>query len=250
MKASDKQHFFIIGAQRSGTTLLYQLLDNHPEIQMAKPYRPEPKYFLRKGAETISKSAYLDKYFPEIEIQTKCFGEKSTSYYEYPKIAQEIKNFDIDSKVIVILRNPVHRAISNYFFTKNFGLENRTLDQVFIQKLPAPKLSSDISVNPFDYLHRGHYAELIKPYQDIFKNNFKVIIFEELKTSPDKVLKDVISFLNCDVNRIKKSNTLEKVNETKKGVVSDKINTTLKEYFCLKNETLATLLERNVSIWW
>ena len=39
-------HFVIVGAQRSGTTYLYGLLDEHPEIEMAKPVRPEPKFFL------------------------------------------------------------------------------------------------------------------------------------------------------------------------------------------------------------
>jgi hypothetical protein len=43
-------HFVIPGAQRSGTTLLWRLLDQHPEIQMARPLRPEPKYFLDPAA--------------------------------------------------------------------------------------------------------------------------------------------------------------------------------------------------------
>ena len=40
-------HFFIVGAQRCGTTYLYNLLDEHPEIEMAKPVKPEPKFFMK-----------------------------------------------------------------------------------------------------------------------------------------------------------------------------------------------------------
>ena len=43
---SDNQ-FFIVGAQRSGSTYLYNLLDGHPDVCMAKHVRPEPKYFLK-----------------------------------------------------------------------------------------------------------------------------------------------------------------------------------------------------------
>jgi hypothetical protein len=39
-------HFFIVGAQRSGTTYLYHLLSEHPSINMATPVWPEPKFFL------------------------------------------------------------------------------------------------------------------------------------------------------------------------------------------------------------
>jgi hypothetical protein len=39
--------FIIGGAPRSGTTWLYELLDRHPDVHMAKPLAPEPKFFLR-----------------------------------------------------------------------------------------------------------------------------------------------------------------------------------------------------------
>jgi len=44
----NKEHFFVVGAQRSGTTYLYNVLDEHPQIFMAKPVRPEPKFFFPK----------------------------------------------------------------------------------------------------------------------------------------------------------------------------------------------------------
>ena len=42
------KQIFIIGCQRCGTSNLYGYLDQHPNIHLAKPIRPEPKYFLQK----------------------------------------------------------------------------------------------------------------------------------------------------------------------------------------------------------
>jgi len=242
------QHFFIIGAQRSGTTLLYQMLDQHPQIEMAKPLRPEPKYFIQKNLESLNKSAYQKLYFPAISNETKCLGEKSTSYYEFPHIAQKIKEFDNKCKILIILRDPVERAISNYFFTKNFGLENRSLEEVFLEKKEPPTLDKEISVNPFDYLKRGHYAELIEPYLQVFKKQLKVIQFEELNKYPDKVLNDIFYFLECNPYS-SYHNSLEKVNAAKRGEISSKVITCLSEYYSSKNNILANLTDINVSYW-
>ena len=57
--------FIIGGAPRSGTSWLYQVLDMHPEIHMAKPIKPEPKFFLidklyEKGIEYYAKTWFPD----------------------------------------------------------------------------------------------------------------------------------------------------------------------------------------------
>ncbi|MEZ9601590.1 sulfotransferase, partial [Vibrio sp. 10N.286.46.A8] len=58
--------FFIVGAQRSSTTWLYKMLQQHPEIKMAEPVKPEPKYFLNDIFDN-KKDNYLTKYFKNIE---------------------------------------------------------------------------------------------------------------------------------------------------------------------------------------
>src|SRR5262245_38886620 len=73
--------FIIAGAPRSGTTYLYDLLDSHPGVFMAKPKTPEPKFFLvdeefRKGLEY-----YCEHYFAA-GAGFAAIGEKSTNYLE------------------------------------------------------------------------------------------------------------------------------------------------------------------------
>ena len=56
-------NLFIVGAQRSGSTYLYNLLDGHPEVSMIRPARPEPKFFLSQDSILQGKSFYEDHFF-------------------------------------------------------------------------------------------------------------------------------------------------------------------------------------------
>ena len=108
-------HFFIVGAQRSGTTFLYKMLDRCDAICMAKPVFPEPKYFINRELNNFKYESYLNTHFKHKKNE-KILGEKGTSYIEYPETSITITKFFENPKIIIALRNPVERAISNYFF--------------------------------------------------------------------------------------------------------------------------------------
>ena len=123
LKILNQKKLFIVGAQRSGSTLLYKILSSHSQICMAKPYFPEPKYFLKNYK--VNKN-YFKKFFKHYKNENY-IGEKSTSYLEYIFVAKRInKNFP-DAKIFIILRNPADRAISNFFFQKKIILKKEIL---------------------------------------------------------------------------------------------------------------------------
>ena len=68
------KNLFIIGAQRSGSTLLAKTLDLHSKIELMTPVKPEPKYFL--GSNYRGKQAYLD-FFKIHEENHNYFLEKN-----------------------------------------------------------------------------------------------------------------------------------------------------------------------------
>lgn len=175
------EHFFIVGAQRSGTTYLYHILDEHPQIEMAKPVRPEPKFFLRDDLDQFTLADYQAQFFVA-ESTTKVRGEKSTSYLEFEKSAQQIKAWLPNAKIIISLRDPIARAMSNYHFTKNHGLEPLSMEEAFRQEDERREDydKTHISASPYAYLQRGHYMN----YIDVFRQYFDdaalyPIIYEE-----------------------------------------------------------------------
>ncbi|MCJ7701312.1 MAG: sulfotransferase [Anaerolineales bacterium] len=192
--------FFIVGAQRSGTTYLYKVLDSHPDIMMAKPMRPEPKFFLNDDLYLKGEEYYFYAYFRETK-NTIVYGEKSASYLEKETAAFRIHQYFPDSKIVILLRNPITRAISNYWFTKNHGHEPLSISDAFYNEDGRvdqydPK---KFSVSPYAYLKRGRYMDYIEIYARYFhKRQIKVLIFEEFLGNPKPGTLAICEFLGMD----------------------------------------------------
>ena len=218
------QFFFIVGAQRCGTTYLTHLLNQHPNIQFALPLHPEPKFFINENAEVNN---FLKTHFIE-DDQKYCLGEKSTSYIESAKAAVRIKSKVKDPKIIISLRNPIERTLSNYFFSKKNKIESRTLEEVFINNIDESVIGKDISVNPYDYLRRSQYEQYISKYIEIFGiDNIHFIKFENLKKSSQNEINKIFSFLNLKIFDV---DIDVDTNKSKRNVVSKEVILFLTEY--------------------
>ena len=82
--------FVIGGGQRCGTTWLYHLLDEHPQIYLAKPVRPEPKFFITEPAPGRNLDWYLKTWFADARDE-RAVGEKSTAYLDNTEAAERMK---------------------------------------------------------------------------------------------------------------------------------------------------------------
>ncbi len=188
------EHFFIAGAQRSATTYLYRMLEQHPGITLAQPVRPEPKYFIRDGF-----SGDLEAYHREFFDQagTPWFGEKSTSYIEHPVAAERIARCLPDAVIFFMLRDPVERALSNYRFSVMNGLESLPLAQALDAEASrvADGAGSGTSVSPFSYVGRGHYARYLEKWQAYFpRRQLRLLVTEDVvgsKQALDRVFESL-----------------------------------------------------------
>lgn len=246
--SAKRQHFFIVGAQRSGTTYLYELLDQHPEICMAKPMRPEPKYFMYRTSQLRDASDYIERFFSCCD-GARVFGEKSTSYYEREESAELIAEMFPDAKIIFLLRNPTHRALSNYFFSVGNGFEKRTPDEIFGEEWRVPKNPGTVSVNPFDYLGRGEYARFIELYRHYFPNDqIKVILYEEFIGNREAVA-DLYRFLDVDDGFVPENLATIVNASVKQQKVDDMVLQRIDAYYEAHNAALAKLLNRDLGKW-
>lgn len=182
-------HLFIVGAQRSGSTYLYEMLDSHPQVSMIRPVRPEPKFFMNKELVERGKDYYEETYFPENKPGTKYFGEKSTSYIESPEAARRIKEFYPDARILMILRDPVMRAYSNYRFSVAHSLEPLSFAEALTAEQDRIRVAKfTTSVTPYAYRKRGNYIGYIESYLEVFDaSQLCVLIFEEFANDLDSV---------------------------------------------------------------
>jgi hypothetical protein len=161
--------FIIAGAPRSGTTWLYELLDRHPDVYMAKPVRPEPKFFLVDELYDRGIQHYFDTWFAGAAAYAAA-GEKSTNYLENPVVASRIHRHLPSVRLVFILREPAHRAYSNWVWSRMNGMETEDFETALAseaereRQLP-PKLRY---ARPHAYFSRGLYADMLRPYYALF----------------------------------------------------------------------------------
>ncbi len=178
------EHFLVIGAQRCGTTYLHDLLAAHPGIAMAQPTRPEPKVFLRE--ETVDAEAYRAEFFAHAEAG-QVLGEKSTSYLEVPAAPDRVAATLGAPRIVAQLRDPIARAVSNWSFSRDHGVEDRPLDEALRADLAGPREwdRSASSVSPYAYVARGRYADDLTRWCDRFEVHVQFL--EELIDDPDTI---------------------------------------------------------------
>jgi hypothetical protein len=180
---------FVVGAQRCGTTYLYHLLDRHPEIEMAHPVRPEPKFFLDDALFARGLAHYDAAYFTA-RPGTQVRGEKGTSYLESDTAADRIREAFPDARIVVMVREPVARAVSHWRFSVENGVETLPLEEA-LKREPERRGDYDhsrFSVSPFAYLRRGRYAEDLARWAARFpRAHVRVLVFEAFRGSAEAV---------------------------------------------------------------
>ena len=201
-------NFLIIGTQKAGTTALYYYLKEHPQIYMSPTKEPgffdfegEPVDFCGPGDEYSYRFAINDlsayqNLFRDVNNEI-AIGEATTWYLQSLKASERIKHYIPKAKLIVILRNPADRAYSAFLHAIR---NNREPISDFAQAL----LEEDKRIkNNWGYLWRyknmGFYATQLKRYFELFdRNQIKVYLFEDYKSNPTEILKDIFHFLNVD----------------------------------------------------
>jgi hypothetical protein len=169
--------FLIIGAQRSGTSTLYQYVARHPDVRGA--FRKEVHYF----------DTYFDRGLDWYRANfpfNGFTGESSPSYLVHPDVPARVKAALPEVKLIAILRNPVERAYSAY----NRNVRRQRESRPFAEAIAGG------STLEFAYLERGLYAEQIERWLPHFKREQLLVIGAEKffgDTLP--VLGRVFSFL-------------------------------------------------------
>jgi len=197
-----KPDFIIVGAPKSGTTSLWGYLSQHPDVFM--PEKKEPMYFcgykpgfqgpLSEGYNrnmVVDKSEYLKLFFPAGPDQM--VGEASTDYLSCPEAPARIHAWNPETKIIIMLRNPIERARSEHQhllrdqhesleFIDALMLENERLVQGFVPL--------------FCHIRRGLYAEAVRKYLDMFgSNNVRIYLFDDLIADADKIYRNLLDFL-------------------------------------------------------
>jgi len=244
--------FFVIGAGRTGTTSLYYYLDQHPSL--SKSAYDELGFF------DVNFHLGLHWYrslFPSIftkfriKLKTHFFMTYDVTpfYVRRPWVARRMKKLFPDSKLIIVLRNPVDRTYSHYYLSTESG-ETRTFEEVIEEDMnDISEWSVDLKDDYYfatkvenSKLARAFYVEQLAVWFELFpKNQILIISSEELASNTKNIMNDIFQFLNLPEYEIP---NIEKVNVSKYSKMNPETRKILIDFFKPYNEQLYKFLNR------
>jgi hypothetical protein len=205
-------NFFILGAQKAGTTWLAAHLAEHPDVFFTDP--KEPLFFSRKrGLTAEDYAAYRTRFFGAAGDQI-WRGEGSTTYLQWPLALDRIQTFvPGQPRFIICLRQPLAKAIS--FFVHNWRRG----------RYPAhARLTFGRNRGTLSPLGTSLYADSIARWLAAYpRENFLFLRYEDLGSDPAAFLGAATDFLGIPPMTMHRD---EKINAGLPLVWEDNILTT------------------------
>ena len=205
-----EQHFILIGTPKSGSSSLYKFLNDHPQTALSKV--KEYNFFMDMGYDwnkqdkTIRlkkrmafslgyllpfvKKRIIKHYYKSCyKVNNKVSGDGSICYFYFPEVPKRIKFYVPESKLILMLRNPIDRLFSNYWM--HYKAQKKRLDW-------------DWKWESFEhFIEEGGHIKEINHYSVSFKrwlkyftlNDILIITSEDFYSKPHEILKIIENYL-------------------------------------------------------
>lgn len=191
-------NFICPGAAKSGTTTLFELLNQHPDI-----FLPEVKetFFFWNSDYYNGSEWYEKQYFDNVKNE-KIIGDITPldMYFDYiPKRIHDTLGANI--KILFILRNPAERAFSHYLMSVRQRFESKSFEEAI--SLEENRLTNGEldDKRHFSYTDRGFYGKQIQNFLNYFSiENMHFVLFEEFVKRPEIITKEIFRFLHVEEN--------------------------------------------------
>lgn len=185
-------NLFIAGVQKSGTTALHHLLNQHPDVFF--PRAPQELHFFdveenfRKGIE------WYEAHFSGWRNQ-RIVAQTSPLYFFEEAVPARIHAVIPQARFIVILRNPIDRAYSHYWHEVKHGAETLPFEEALAREPERINQGFD-SRRHFSYFSRGEYAVQFARLLRLFpRNQLLALRFDDLVQDVDEIFRSCASFL-------------------------------------------------------
>ncbi len=216
----NKPNFLCVGAQKAGTTSLYNILKQHSQIFM--PEQKELHFF--DWEKNFNKGT--NWYFSHFENSEKFIakGEITPNYMYFETVPEKIlKILGKDIKLIFMLRNPAERAFSHYKMRIGRGFEKNSFEKAV--NLELEELKKEYYSLEHKYIDRGFYDIQIKRYLELFdkKNMFFMLFEDDFLKNKENSIKDLLKFLQVDDNEELALNIKNTPGTASKSEKADKI---------------------------
>jgi hypothetical protein len=244
--------FIVAGVQKGGTTFLFQEMLRHPHV--AGPLTKEVHFFdgqFHKGLDWYS------GMFPVSPANDPMIrGEASPVYIFHPGAIRRIADTLPDARLIVVVRDPVQRALSHYKHERRLGFEpcetfeealaledSRVADE--FARLSDGSLANSFAVGHFAYTRRGLYADQLKRAAALMgRDRLLVLVSEEMFADPVAATSAALEFVGAPPHPI--DSVGENDMAFMSGPMIDETSRMLRKHFAEPNADLAEFLGRDL----
>jgi len=200
-------NFYVVGAVKAGTTSIWAHLKRHPQVFL--PRMKEPHYFADSLSPAPKKVSDLHCPGDVKRYQTlyaNCgevlaVGDASPSYLWDESAPRNIHRACPEARIVIIVRDPIERAYSQYLMNVSTGLEELP---------PLPAMQRDLAREEKGwwgarlYVALGRYSAQIQRYFDLFgREQVAVFSFGELKRDSQAVFEQIAKHIGVDPEFIK-----------------------------------------------
>lgn len=193
---TEQIQFLVIGAQKSGTTSLFQYLKAHPSIYM--PAKKEVAFFARDRLFDMGVSYYLSEFFGNV-AQGQIAGEASPQYMCFSKCPERIANAFPEVKLLAVLRNPIDRAFSHYRMALRREYRLPTFADCIASQINRPLPADDDVDQETEFVSFGEYGRILSNYLRYFdRRQIQLVWSEELSSRTELVMQQIFRFLQVD----------------------------------------------------
>lgn len=192
-------NIFIVGAAKAGTTALYYLLNQHPQV--CAPVIKEPNYFsnldpdlditgpdVGPGDDDTFWAESREEYHALYKIKKlhRFSLDASVSYLYSNRAARNIAEYSTAPKIIITLRNPVERAFSHYKHLVRDYREKKSFEEALHREEDRMQKGWEFS---WHLRRMGLYSQQVQRYfNHIGRDNIRIFLFEEIKTDMENVI--------------------------------------------------------------
>ncbi len=181
----------VLGAHKCGTSWLFNCLYEHEEIFI----KDKIDYFYVDSKKELGLPWYQN-HFNQHKTSEKVKIDLSTVYFFSEKTAEDIYKHNPNTKLIVLLRNPIERAYSHFLQEIKMG-----------QFSKETSFEAALKLNP-NLLKWGNYKKHLETFFKWFpKDQIHVILHDDIKNNPLQVINNVYAFANVNPHFIPNSLT-------------------------------------------
>ncbi len=199
---SPRVSFLIGGMQKAGTSALARFLGSHPQVLL--PTNKEAHVFDAPDFDEAWKAVDVDRRYAahfDVVAGAELMGDATPIYSLHERFVARIARYNSAMRWILLLRDPVERAVSHYHMERNRGTERRPLWLALLAENRRLRghyddFSSDSPLRVHSYLLRGDYARQLDVLYRYFPPGQVLLLRSEaMRDDPGHVLAQVYRHL-------------------------------------------------------